>query len=41
MAELTGAGIDAAAGRGKLASSLEPRAAAARYGAQAGGIVAG
>jgi hypothetical protein len=39
MAELTNAGIDAAAGRGKIASSLDPRAAAARHGGQAGGIV--
>ena len=39
MAELTDAGIDAAAGRGKIARSLEPRAAAARYDAQAHRIV--
>jgi hypothetical protein len=39
MAELTDAEIDAAAGRGKIARCLEPRAAAARYDAQAGHIV--
>ena len=31
MAELTDAEIDAATERGKIARSLEPRAAAARY----------
>ena len=40
MAELTDAQIDAAAGRGRIARSLEPRAAAARYDAQAYRIVA-
>ena len=39
MAELTDAEIDAAAGRGKTACSLEPRAAAARYDSEAGHIV--
>ena len=39
MAELTDAEIDAATERGKIARSLEPRAAAARYDREAGRIV--
>ena len=39
MAELTDAEIDAAIGRGGIARSLEPRAATARYDAQAHRIV--
>ncbi len=39
MAELTDAQIDAASERGRIARSLEPRAAAARYDWEAGRIV--
>ena len=39
MAELTDAQIDAAAERGRIACSIEPRAASARYDAQAGRVI--